>query len=172
MPKIRFGSFEKKVILKVVILFMLLAGVLFMNFTNRHLQEKNIKMARFIKNEWQYKKENNELKNRLSRFDKYLIKISPGADLDNLKSKSTNEILELLLKYGLRADSYDSQMIEDDGFVIFSYALTAFGQYRNIIEFFLYLKNKSKYMFIKKFKMNKTGSKLIRIDLNIDILGK
>ena len=172
MSKKRFGLFEKRIMIKLIIFFVLLLCVFLMDLLNFNIKEKNEKMIRFIKNEEQFKLENVILKKRAKRFNKYYLKINKSDDLDNTKSTYMNKIIELFFKYKLRADSYNAQVKKKQDFVTFSYVVTAFGDYKDTIKLFLHIYRKHKYMYIKQFDLHKSGAKLIRIDLSIDILGK
>jgi hypothetical protein len=172
MPKKRFGMFEKRIIIKLIIFFVLLLCIFFMDLMNLNIKEKNEKMIRFIKSEEQFKLENVMLKKRAKHFNKYYLKINKSDDLDNIKSTYMNKIIELFFRYKLRADSYNAQVKKKQDFVTFSFVVSAFGDYKDTIKLFIHMYRKHKYMYIKQFDLQKSGANLIRIDLSIDILGK
>jgi hypothetical protein len=89
-----------------------------------------------------------------------------------MKSEQMNAILNLLESNNLKADSYDSRQSRQEGYVVFNHSVIAFGKYVDIMRFLLDIQNRLGYMYVKQYRMNRTGSVLIRLDLSLDVFGK
>ena len=172
MIKDKFGILDRRMILKVVIFLLLVAAILALQVWNSQLRAENQKMLKFIKNEARYTAAHDRILAEEEGWSKYYLPLEPGADTDRIKSNFMNEMLKVAERNRLKADSYDSEFSEESPFVYFHYSITAFGKYVDIVRFFTQINRRFPFVYVTQYKMNKTGNKLVRLDLRMDILAK
>ena len=172
MIKDRFGILDKRMILKVGLFVLLAAAILALQIWNSQLRSDNQKMLKFIKNEARYTAAHARLLEEDEGWSRFYLPVEQGADTDRVKSNFMNEILKVAEQNQLKPDSYDSEFSEDGQFVFFHYSVTAFGKYVDIVRFFTQINRRFPFVYMTQYKMNKTGNKLVRLDLRMDILAK
>jgi len=163
---------DTKMIVKGVVCLLLLAAIIGLQVWSGTLRSDNQDMLKFIKNEARYQAALARLEKREEAWAQHYLVMEPGADIDRLKSGYMNEILRVAEQNRLKADSYASEQSQDERFVTFHYTITAFGRYVDIVRFFTQIHRLFPFVYVKQFKMNKTGNQLVRLDLRMEIFGK
>jgi hypothetical protein len=159
-------------ILKVALFVLFTVALLVLQIWNSRLRAENQQMLKFIKNEARYTAAHERILAEEEGWSRYYLPLEAGADTDRIKSNFMNEILKVANRNRLKPDSYDSEFSEESPFVYFHYSVTAFGKYVDIVRFFTQINRSFPFVYVTQYKMNKTGNKMVRLDLRMDILAK
>ncbi len=163
---------HKKIVIKILILFLLLIIYMSMFLLTNKIINKNTKMLKYINSGVKIEQNYSNLKSTEKLFSKYILKINNKILLEKTKADYINLILNEIKNNNLENISYQSDLSEKDGFIILKYNVTVIGDFINLINFFSTLKKKNKSIYIKKYDIKLNGDKWIRASIVIEVLGE
>ncbi len=169
VEKINF--LEKKLILKLIAIFLMVFAIFLLFSTNKSLVSENKKMVKLIRNEKNLRNQFEKIKQNEELFCKYILAIHKDTDLEKIKSNYINYLLELMKEKKLKVDSYRSEIKEEGNFKIFKYNISVYGNFIDVIGFFYRLREKYKYIYVKDYVIKLSGDKFVRMDLKLEIVG-
>ena len=169
---IKYYQNYKKIVIKILFLLFLLFITVALFFFTKAIISKNTKMLKYINSGISFEKHYLNMKKNNLFFSKYIIKVNDKTKLEKTKSDYINLVLNEIKNNNLENVSYQSDIIEKDGFIFFKYNITVIGDFVDLINFFSKLKQKDKSIYVKKYEIRINGDKWVRVSMEIEVLGE
>lgn len=156
---------------KTVVSLLLLAAAILLVHNNLELIRENRRMVKFIKNKNVFQANLTALQKNEATFNKLVLTLDKKADLEKLKADHINRLLDIVKSAGMKMDSYNSEIQEKDGWVIFRHNVTLVGDFVNALYFFAQLREHIPYVYVARYDIRRYQDDQIRLGLIVEVLG-
>ncbi len=112
------------------------------------------------------------LKAEAEKMRALVLPLQPGDDLEKIKNRYINDVMNILKQFNLKVDSYRSEVAQEDGFQLFKYNVSVLGDFLDVIRFFNIVGKRFPFLYVDNYIIKLHGEKFVRIDLKLEILGE
>ena len=171
----RFGRIDlqrRKLLGKIGLIVLLMIAGVSLYLACLSVEGQNRKMMKLNRNEANLQQQNKTLKNSAARFSRLILPLDAGADLEKIKTRYINDVMNILKQFNLKVDSYRSEVAVEDGFQLFKYNVSVLGDFLDVIRFFNTIGQRMPFLFVRNYNIKLHGEKFVRMDLKLDIVGE
>jgi hypothetical protein len=171
----RFGRIDlqrRKLLGKIGMILLLIIACAALYLACLGVEGQNRKMMKLNRNEANLLQQNKALKNSAKQFARSIFPLEAGADLEKIKTRYINDVMNVLKQFNLKVDSYRSEVAAEDGFQLFKYNVSVLGDFIDVIRFFNTIGRRMPFLFVRNYNIKLHGEKFVRMDLMLDIVGE
>ena len=167
----RMDLHRRKLTGKIGMILLLVAACVLLYLACLGVEAQNRKMMRLNRNEANVQEQHKILKQSLQRFAQVVLPLQADTDLEKIKSRYINDVMNILKQFNLKVDSYRSEVAAEDGFQLFKYNVSVLGDFIDVIRFFNSIGRRMPFLYVRNYNIKLHGEKFVRMDLKFDIIG-
>lgn len=155
---------------KVVVSLLLLVAAVLLVQGNLELIRENRRMVKFIKNQNVFEGNLAALQKSEESFKRLIIPLEKDADSEKMKADHINRLLAVVKSAGMKMDSYNSETLEHDGWVIFRHNVTIVGDFVRALYFFAQLRERAPHIYVARYDIRRYQEDQVRLGLIVEVV--
>lgn len=157
---------------KIAVILLLAVGAVVMFLMDLAAIAVNKKMMDITRREASITHRYENIKTEAEQIRALVLPLTPDADLEKIKNRYINDVMNVLTQFNLKVDSYRSEVAEADGFQLFKYNVSVLGDFVDVIRFFNVVGKRFPFLYVDNYIIKLHGEKFVRMDLKMEILGE